>query len=313
MNNTIFSIVVATKDRSLHITHFLSSLKKAGILQRKDTEVIIIDNNSSDNSTQTICSRYKVLYALEKQIGKSYALNKGIFLACGKYIVFTDDDAEIRDKHWLDLLYLPFKNNSRLGYVSGNVIAKSQETYAQRVWERKGGLSKGKSAKYFDSSYLQHFDFLPWPLTKICAGANCMIPKQLLKDCGYMNTLFGPGAMIPHGESLLIGYEIIKRGYELYYEPRAKVYHSHPKKVSTLMHKLFIYGLGDTALHTHIFLKYHDFRSLIWAFGGHQFYVFKNLIKSFFGVYPLPPYLTFISFLGSCIGPIFFIYKWIVT
>ncbi len=312
MSKIKFSIVIATKDRSTQLNNFLSSLRESKILNRKDTEVIIIDNNSKDNSTKDVCKNYNVIYSLEKKVGKSNALNKGIIIACGEYIVFTDDDAKIKDKKWIDLLYLHFKENRKLGYVSGNVIAESQGSYAQKIWEKKGGLSKGIFPKHFDFHYLKKFRFIPWPLTKICAGANCMIPKIILKECGYINNLFGPGALIPHGESLLIGYEIIKRGYELDYQPLAKIYHSHPEKVTSLMRKMFLYGVGDTAIHAYIFIKYLDFRSFIWAFGGHQLYVLRNLIKSLFGAYALPPYIVVFSLLGSCSGPILFIYRYIM-
>lgn len=305
----MFSVIVATKDRGKDIINLLTSLKKSDIIERNDVEIIIVDNGSVIDDIKSITKKYGVRYLLEKTKGKSIALNKGIHKARGRYIFFTDDDVVITNSEHLDIMHNHFKKNKRLGYCSGDVIAYNLDTMAQKVWEKKGGLSKGKEPKYFSREYLNKFKTKPWPLTKICAGANCMIPRELLITCGGLNENFGPGAPIGHGESLLIGYEIIKRGFELEYDNKAYVFHNHPSQENNLKKKLFLYGSGDTALHMHIFFTYKDFRSLGWSCGGHQLYVFKNLINSFRGKYPLAAKFTIYSLAGSFYGPILYILR----
>ncbi len=302
MEDKKFSIIVATKDRPESIKDFLISLRDTEIISRKDVEVIIVDNNSKYGQIKNICKIYRAIYYKECKLGKSYALNKGIELSKGRYLIFTDDDIVIKNNNWLNQLYRPFEKMPKLGYVSGNILAFNRRNAVADLWEKKGGLSKGSKEKYFSKELLSKFRFIPWPLTKICAGANCIIPKKVLLEVGGYNPIFGPGGRMGHGESLLIGYEIIKKGYELYYNPEAIVYHKHPTDAFSLKRKLFLYGMGDTGIHAFIFAKYKDFRSLFWGIFGHPLYTIKNLVKSVFKRYALPPSYAFHSFKGSLIG-----------
>lgn len=304
-----YSIVVATRDRASDVRMLLDSLHGSGHLARTDAELIIVDNGSTDGSTRDACAIAGVRYMREDTPGKSRAINKGIAAARGEFVAFTDDDVVITDPAWLERLRAPFLERPSTGYVAGNVIALEQRTATQAMWERKGGLSKGSLEKRFDRSFLDACASSPWPLTKICAGANCMIPRTVLDEVGGYSTVFGPGAMIGHGESLLIGYEIARRGYELAYTPHAVVHHRHPQTERELARKLTLYGVGDTAIHAHIYAKYRDLRSLRWAVGGHQRYVLSNLIKSIRGEYALPPRLVLRSLWGSATGAIRYAYK----
>jgi len=314
--SVVYSIIVATKNNSRGIGRFLTSLKNCGILNRNDTEIIIVDNNSYSQEVlkiKKLCKEYKIVYIFEPRPGQSCAVNTGIANAKGKFIVFTDDDVEVYDVNWLDRLSSHFKRNKNLGYVSGNVKAKKLVTEAQKAWEAKGGLSKGPQPKYFSIGYLVKFKFKPWPLTKICAGANSMVPKKIINKIGGYSLLFNHGAgIIGHGASLEFGYKIIKAGYELYYDPEAIVFHNHPRSNRDLKKKLFYYGIGDTAIHIYFFLKYLDFRSLFWAYGGHQFYIIGNMIKRILGKHPLPLNYLFYSLTGSSIGAILFLIKYLI-
>jgi len=314
MNKPVFSIVVATKDRPAMIKRFLNNLKLSKITERNDTQVIIVDNNSNPiqaDATQKICSEYEVMYLFESKKGQSYAINTGIKNATGRYIVFTDDDIEVKDPEWLDKMQSHFKTYPALGYVSGNVKANNLKTDAQKNWEKKGGLSKGDEPIYFSRGFLSKFKFKPWPLAKICAGANSMVLKNVIDEVGGYSLIFNYGSrIIGHGGSLELGYRIIKAGYELYYDPNAVVFHNHPEDKKDIKRKLFYYAVGDTAINMYFFIKYRDFRSLFRAFGGHQAHVLKNIIRRIKGQYPLPINYLFYSLIGSGIGATVFIWKY---
>ncbi|MBB2197653.1 glycosyltransferase family 2 protein [Gluconacetobacter sp. 1c LMG 22058] len=59
-------------------------------------EVIIIDDNSTDNTREIISSieDKKISYVVfnKKNMGAGYSRNVGLFKACGEYIIFLDDD-----------------------------------------------------------------------------------------------------------------------------------------------------------------------------------------------------------------------------
>lgn len=307
-NKIIASIIVATKYRACDLDAFLNSLKDTNHLNRKDIEIIIIDNTNGDNSTKNICKKFDVIYLTQPIKGKSKSQNLGIKHSRGRYLIFTDDDVIIKDKNWVNKFIDEFESNPALGYLSGNVVAAEITNNIQRFWENKGGLSKGKIRKYWKNSQLQYSKKV-WPLTQFCAGANCAIPKSILTITGPYCELLGPGSLIGHGESIEIGYRIIKKGYDVEYNPEIQVLHKHPTTSSELKRKLFLYGIGDTALHMHIFYTQKDWRSLRWALYGHPLYSFGKIVRRITGKYPLPINFIIYSLAGSCLGSWLYMFK----
>ena len=61
----------------------------------KVDEVIVVDNNSTDNTIKVIKEKYPEVIILEEKIqGVSNARNKGILNARNKWIAFLDSDDE---------------------------------------------------------------------------------------------------------------------------------------------------------------------------------------------------------------------------
>ena len=93
----IFSIVIPI----FNSEKFLSDTIKSVINQKnKKTEIILVNDNSSDNSKK-ICVYYKKkvnfikLINNKKNLGVGYCRNQAIKNANGKYIVFLDSDDEL--------------------------------------------------------------------------------------------------------------------------------------------------------------------------------------------------------------------------
>lgn len=98
MNNTV-SIVVPVYNAARVLDETISSVKDQSY---KDTELILVDDGSCDESRQVIekhlCDRIKLL---DNRFGKGAAgaRNTGIDAATGRYIAFIDaDDKWMRDK-----------------------------------------------------------------------------------------------------------------------------------------------------------------------------------------------------------------------
>lgn len=310
-----FSIIIATLNRGNDLARFLTSIKEIGILGRHDVEVIIVDNSgdiSKTKETREICASMGAICGHENQKGKPYAINTGIRMARGTYLAFTDDDVIIKNPEWLEVMAKKFKKHPLLGYVSGNVIAMSQESESEKVWEKKGGLSKGGEEKYWSRSFLSQFifKFKPWQFNKMCAGANSMVPKKVMDKIGGFNILLESG-IIGHGTTLEIGYQIAIIGYELLYTPSSVVYHKHPDSAQDLNHKMYIYGIGDTAYHMCIFLEHGDWRSIWWSLTGHPIYTIKNkLIPRILGKYPFPIKYILNGLRGNIVGGYLFLYDY---
>ena len=90
-------MLVSTCNRCDKLRLFLDAMKSNGSTGLTETEVLVIDNNSSD-ATKQVVAEYTSLenpvfrYLSESKPGKSRALNGGIREAKGEIIAFTDDD-----------------------------------------------------------------------------------------------------------------------------------------------------------------------------------------------------------------------------
>ena len=87
-------------------------------------EVIAVNDGSSDDTGKILDElihqypKLRVAHLVKNQ-GKSTALNAGLFLARGEFLVCIDGDA-LLDPHAIDWLVFRFLTNDRLGGVSGN-------------------------------------------------------------------------------------------------------------------------------------------------------------------------------------------------
>lgn len=98
-----FSVVLATYNRAEELSKTLASL--AALTVRDLWEVIVVDNNSRDNTRPVVLEAARTFpvelhYLLENEQGRSAALNAGIGKARGEIIAITDDDVRV-DPDWL--------------------------------------------------------------------------------------------------------------------------------------------------------------------------------------------------------------------
>ena len=88
----MISIVIPTYNRFNFLKEAIESIKKQNF---KDFEIIIIDDNSTDD-TATIIDMYKNLRIKyiknKKNMGPGYNRKIGISSCDGEYIIFMDDD-----------------------------------------------------------------------------------------------------------------------------------------------------------------------------------------------------------------------------
>ena len=93
------SVVVPCWNGEQFLASCLNSLLDQ-TLPKRDYEVILVDNNSSDN-TLSIARQYPDIRIIqEKQRGAYAARNTGIKIARGEIIAFTDSDCVV-DQNWL--------------------------------------------------------------------------------------------------------------------------------------------------------------------------------------------------------------------
>lgn len=98
-----YSIVIATYNRAKDLSETLGSLARSR--PDGDWEVIVVDNNSPDDTRRIVQGAMPefpapLRYVFEREQGRSPALNRGIGMARGEIILTTDDDVRV-DPDWV--------------------------------------------------------------------------------------------------------------------------------------------------------------------------------------------------------------------
>ena len=98
------SVVVCTYNRAALLPQALRSLF-AQKIRDLDYEIVVVDNNSSDDTPATVASLESespvpLRYYRESRQGNAYARNAGVEQAQAPIVAFLDDDC-IADENWV--------------------------------------------------------------------------------------------------------------------------------------------------------------------------------------------------------------------
>ncbi len=128
MEEIKISVVICTYNRAAYIQDAMNSLYHQTI-QKKLYEIIIVNNNSSDDTIQ-VCNEWilqhpDAQYAFynESKQGASYARNTGAAIANGHLLCFMDDDA-IAEPDYLERIIRFFEEHADAGGLGGRIIPK---------------------------------------------------------------------------------------------------------------------------------------------------------------------------------------------
>lgn len=100
------SVIVCTYNRVESLRDTLRALKAQQTDAGREWEVIVVDNNSKDDTRQVISEFQRewplLRYEFQGKQGLSYARNHGIGAAHGNILLFTDDDV-LPEPNWMEV------------------------------------------------------------------------------------------------------------------------------------------------------------------------------------------------------------------
>lgn len=208
------SVVIPNYNGEKYIRGCLDSLMKQSL---KADEIIIVDNNSTDNSLEIIkeYKDYIKLICLKENHGFSVAVNEGIKASHSEFVTLLNNDTEL-EENWLKELVKCISKEERIfsccskmiRYDNKDIIDDAGDEYTILGWARK--IGDGKNI----SQYTEEKEVF-----SSCAGA-AIYRKSILDEIGYFDENF-----FAYLEDLDISYRAKVYGYINYYCPSAKVYH----------------------------------------------------------------------------------------
>lgn len=197
------SIIIPVLNEEIRISKCLDSIFKQNF--KGIYEIIIVDNGCSDNTIEIIKSYENDAIKIINDFGHlGSARQTGVEAAQAPYIVFIDAD-EIADVNWLSELY-NFRNkyDAVLGSLNGIPLKNS------------------KINKYFIDMLELSIKTSSHIFKGISFGSgNVLIDRQKALEVSFDRSL-------PTAEDGDFSYRFIKRGFDIYYNPNAMVYHPMP-------------------------------------------------------------------------------------
>jgi len=94
------SIVICTYNGEARIGKVLNCLRSQSQTDSIAWEVLVVDNNSRDNTREVISTYSEVQYIFEEKQGAAFARLRGVREATGRWIAFLDDDT-LPDENWI--------------------------------------------------------------------------------------------------------------------------------------------------------------------------------------------------------------------
>ncbi len=170
------SVIICAKNEAQNLAQ---NLKVVLIQQYKQYEVIVVNDQSTDNTLDVLVEYYKrnpnlKIVNIHAQVnepyaGKKYALLQGVEAATFDTIVVTDADCRPATTHWL-------------AKVVGSYMSETKIVLAHSPFEKQPGLLN-KIIRYENfMTALQYFGFAKLGMPYMGVGRNLSYKKELLNS-----------------------------------------------------------------------------------------------------------------------------------
>jgi glycosyltransferase involved in cell wall biosynthesis len=236
------SIIICCYNSEHRIKPTIKHIAKLYIPNTLEWEVILVDNNSTDNTVSLAekvwkqCGSPTSLHIVkEERPGLTFAREKGADIAQYKYILYCDDD------NWLDTNYLKvgialLENNPKMGVLGGKGIPFFEigdEPYWFKQFE--GVYATGRQAATSSNvTFSKGYVF----------GAGMFVRKELILYPFFSKFILTDrvlGSLSSGGDSELC-YRIILKNYEIWYNDSLIFHHFIPtSRISLDYVKRFFY------------------------------------------------------------------------
>ncbi len=230
--NPFVSIIVPVFNEGKVLTESIKSLLK---LNYSNYEIIIVNDGSTDNTKQVgqslvglqdgLNSKVRVSLVNKPNGGKSRALNAGIQVSKGDFILCMDGDSQLSPdtlkygiSHFID---------PAIGAVAGNVKVLNRKKFLTDLQslEYLEGLNMPRSAQ----SFLKLVNIIPGPIG--------IFRKKAIQDAGWY-------ASDTFAEDADLTLKILASGWKIYYEPMAISWTEAPDKLNQLLKQRYRWTRG---------------------------------------------------------------------
>ena len=238
MKNTVSLLIVSYNVRQ-YIAHAIDAIIKSDL---DDFEIIIIDNNSFDNTASYLKERYSHLRQIkivqnEENIGFGKAINQAASLAKGQYYLILNPDTIIQEET-ISTLKEYLDSNPEVGMVGPKILNAdgTLQLACKRSFPTLGvalpkllGFSrffpKSKWAGKYNLTYLDEDEI---SIVDAISGSCMFIRSFLFHELKGFDERF-----FMFGEDLDLCSRIWKNNYEIHYVPTTQIVHYQGESVKS--------------------------------------------------------------------------------
>lgn len=224
LNSSRTSVVMVSYNSIKFIKENIFRLTKQS---RPVKEIIIVDNNSSDDTIGWIKSNYPKIETikLKSNIGFSGGMNAGIKKASGEYILCLNPDVYLTDTY-IEILEDMVDQDKTTGIVMGKLFNMATLNSKSKIIDSMGGVFSFYRLRYWEPELgmLDNGNYNKIRAIFWATGSACLIRKQALDKITIENEYFDEDFFM-QCEDLDVSWRIKNRGWKIKVNPNAIAYH----------------------------------------------------------------------------------------
>jgi N-acetylglucosaminyl-diphospho-decaprenol L-rhamnosyltransferase len=232
----ILSVVIVSYNVKFFLEQCLSSLKKAiegslALSPHLQTEVFVIDNASTDGTTDFLIPLYPDFHFIRNKINVGFARanNQAVLLCSGEFILFLNPDTILAEDN-LDICLSFLRSTPDAGAVglkmidgSGNYLRESKRgfpTPRASFFKMSGLTSLFPRSKFFSPYYMGHLNEQKPHAVDVLTGAFMFLRKKVVDLTGGFDEQF-----FMYAEDIDLSFRITQTGYRNYFLPQYTIIH----------------------------------------------------------------------------------------
>lgn len=266
----LLTVLVCSYNRKADLLELLESVLTQNTHGDFTFELLVVDNNSSDQTSEAVQARYgsdaRVRLLVEKRQGKSFALNTGVKEAKGDLTWVVDSD-QLLPPEYLHTMVRVFLDHPEVSMAGGKVVplwpADPPSWLTRDHWKAIAMADYGEKPFFVRA---ENF---------ICLLATCFRTEVLRNSGGYRLGLSVSGGQIGGVEDAELIQRLLNQGLIAYYEPKLELLHKvEPVRLTRDYHRRWYRGHGRFAA-----LAYDEpFEQARFKLLGIPSHVYKDLV-----------------------------------
>ena len=261
------SIIIVNWNSGDFLRHCVASLNNSSS-SKKECELIIVDNNSNDNSISNITCKFPTeVICLEANSGFAKGCNMGANISKGKYLLFLNPDTKIRDYTLARSIELMDKNEtiSVHGVKHYNDIGQIMPSCSEfptvlHFFNGICGLNKVNPLVFRSAPVLEPsvMDYSKSAIVDEVTGAYYFCKKTDVEEEGFFDERF-----FVYYEELDLSLRLTQNGKKIYYDSNNDIIHVGGGTTKRIHAIRLFYNLRSRLQYT---IKHYNNRQIILIF-----------------------------------------------